>query len=213
MRRTVYIRWVRLLMRLHLLIWLPVRSCTSKCQTSLNKQPLFRKNKHGWVSHTCFLSSGRPCHVTDTSGGMFGGVGGVGVGVGGGGGGCCCFFPPNPTPSLCPPDGCQLECSVTGLFLDEATWNTPTEASLRINTSCSRAVWHVWPDFCSNLTWDFLGIFKYFFSTSKTSSLPSLLTHHSDPAVLRPVLIVSSDLVKVPEAPEMSPEDRGAGLR
>ena len=84
------------------------------------------------------------------------------------------FLPPQ-TPSLCPADGCQLECSVTGLFLDDATWNTPTEASLRINTSCSRAVWHVWPEFCSDLTSVFLAVFfLFFFLFSSVSSDESL---------------------------------------
>lgn len=124
------------------------------------------------VSHTCPLSSGCPCHVTDRCGGVFGRFWGVG-----GGGGCCCFYP-RLTPSFCPPDGCQLECSVTGLFLEGAPWNTPTKASLRINTSCSRAVWHVktWVWF---ETWVRAGSFSSFFFYWKDKSLVSCLATSS----------------------------------
>lgn len=39
-------------------------------------------------------------------------------------------------PFHCAPDGWRVECSVTQLFIDEPTWNTPSGVSLRINRSC-----------------------------------------------------------------------------
>lgn len=74
-----------------------------------------------------------------------------------GGGGCCCFYPRYPI-SLCPPDGYLLECSVTMLFLDRAAWNTPTGASLRINTVRSQTVTSnpssAQPRLCSFTGWE-----------------------------------------------------------
>lgn len=138
-------------------MFLSVKKCICKIKetTSVSETLSWTYRQHS-VSHTCPLSSGCPCHVTDRCGGVFGRFWGVG-----GGGGCCCFYP-RLTPSFCPPDGCQLECSVTGLFLEGAPWNTPTKASLRINTSCSRAVWHVktWVWF---ETWVRAGSFSFFF--------------------------------------------------
>lgn len=172
---------------------------------------MFRKHCHqhtdNIVSVTRPLLSGCPCHVTDRCGGVFGRF--WGVAGGGGGGGCCCFYP-RLTPSFCPPDGCQLECSVTWLFLEGAAWNTPTKASLRINTSCSRAVWHVktWVWFEA---WVWAGIFSFFFTEKTRFGCPSFPASLHHPVFA--FVTVSSNLPKVPKDLEMSPEHRGAGLR
>lgn len=77
-----------------------------------------------------------PCH-SDIRGGVLGGMLMLGW--------RCCwwqlFRAPRSQPQfLCTPDDRRMECGVTQLFLDGATWNTPTADSLRINRSFCQAV-------------------------------------------------------------------------
>lgn len=166
------------------------------------------------VKHTCPVSSVGPCHATDTRGSVFGRLMVLGWWWWWWWRRVLLFLPPF-TPSLCPPDGCWVECSVTRLFLEEATWNTATGASMRINTSCFRAVWHV-----KHWVWLDRESASAFFTAGRETSCSRLLVSPSASqklsywlsGVWRPSTLFLN-LLKVPEALEMSPEDRGAGLR
>lgn len=147
----------------------------------------------------------------------------------GGDGGCLLFLtppnPPNPpASSLCPPDGCPVECSVTRLFLDGSAWNTQTRASLKINTRLlSRRVARITraglqPEFVSEFFCCRDGpvlVFSRFFllNTTTTNKYIYIPSSASSPSSTDRLPLIALPNLKVPKALEMSPEDCGAGLR
>lgn len=119
-------------------VWGQIDTQSSRPTFISSFRRLFKTNCVINVRHTCPpVHPSVPCR-SDIRGGVLEGMLMLGWP-------CCCwwqlFRAPRPRPLfICTPDDWRMECGVTQLFLEGATWNTPTGDSLRINSSSCQTV-------------------------------------------------------------------------